>query len=483
MTLTIPMDPAAPVPLHRQVYVYLRDAILEGRLAPGEKVPSTRALSESLGVSRTTVTLGYEQLLSEGYLEAAVGSGTYVSRRLPGDLLPGNDSPGPSDIRIRLSAYGKRVRDAGAFDRRAAALPVNFRHGRADYTRFPMAVWRRLLLRHCRSAQPAMLDYADDGQGYPPLREAIARYLSRARAVRCSAEQVIVVNGSQQALDLIARVLLNPRDTAAVEDPCYGGARRAFESQGARLLPVPVDASGLVVERLQRYARRNPRIVYITPSHQFPTGFVLSLTRRLELLDWVEHTGAVIVEDDYDSEYRYAGHPLPSVQGLEEKGRVLYTGTFSKVLFPSLRIGYIVAPPSLAPVLARAKWLSDRQAPMMEQYALADFIGEGHLERHIRRMRKLYDHRRRVLVAALQRLGRRASVQGENAGMHILVRLHTRCSADEVVNRAAREGAGITSAAEYYIRASHSNEFVLGYANLTDAQIEDGVRRLERAIT
>lgn len=482
VALTIPMDPASPVPLHRQLYAYLRDAILEGRLAPGERMPSTRSLSESLGVSRTTVTLGYEQLLSEGYLETAVGSGTYVSRRLPGDLLPGSGPPDPADIRVRLSMYGKHVREAGPFDRRAPSLPVNFRHGRADYTRFPMAIWRRLLLRHCRANEPAMLDYAVDGQGYTPLREAIARYISRARAVRCTAEQVVIVNGSQQALDLIARVLLDRGDTAAIEDPCYAGARRAFEAQGAQLLPAPVDASGLVVERLKRSAARKPRLVYVTPSHQFPSGFVLSLARRLELLDWAERSGAVIVEDDYDSEYRYEGHPLPSVQGLEEKGRVLYTGTFSKVLFPSLRIGYIVAPRALATVLARAKWLSDRQAPLLEQYALADFIQLGHLERHIRRMRKLYDHRRRVLVAALQRLGPRTTVQGENAGMHILVRLHTRLSADEVVRRAAREGVGITSAAQYYIKARHSNEFVLGYANLTDEQIEDGVRRIARAI-
>lgn len=481
MQLTIPLDPASRNPLHRQLYEYLRDRILARRLAPGERMPSTRALSESLGVSRTTVTLGYEQLLSEGYLETAVGSGTYVSRSLPGDLLPGDEPPEPQEIRVRLSEYGKRLLHAEPFDRTTTPVSVYFRHGRPDYSRFPIAVWRRLLLRHCRANEPAMLDYSDDGRGYLPLREAIARYLSRARAVRCTAEQIVIVNGSQQALDLIARVLTNHGDTVALEDPCYGGARRAFGLQGARILPLPVDESGLMVGRLK--SAKNVRLVYVTPSHQFPSGYVLSLERRLELLRWAEHSGSVIVEDDYDSEYRYEGYPLPSVQGLEEGGRVLYTGTFSKVLFPSLRLAYIVLPMPLVPVFARAKWLADRMAPMLEQYALADFIRLGHLERHIRRMRKLYDHRRRVLVSSLQQyLGKKATVQGENAGMHILVRFHTRFTSEQLVERSAREGVGILSARSYYQKAPHQNEFVLGYANLTDSEIEAGVKRLARAL-
>ncbi len=483
MDLGIPLDHSATIPLHRQLYENLRDRILNGQLDSGEKLPSTRALAEALHISRTTVTLCYEQLISEGYLETSAGSGTYVSRVLLGDLLPG-DKESPKRLHIRLSEYGRHIQNAGSIEAPDSGLPVTFRPGRPDYEHFPMAVWRRLMLHHCRVPQPAVLDYALNSSGYEPLRQAIARYLSRSRGVRCATAQIIIVNGSQQALDMISRLLLDRGDVVALEDPCYGGARYAFESQGARLLPIPVDESGLAVDQLKSNAGKEVRLAYITPSHQFPTGYVLSLARRLELLDWAERSKAVIVEDDYDSEYRYAGRPLPSVQGLEENGRVLYVGTFSKVLFPSLRIGYLVVPENLRDVFSRAKWLADRQAPLLEQFVLTDFIQRGYLERHIRRMRRLYDQRRRTLVTALQQtLGKRVTIQGENAGMHLLVRFHTRWNPKELVKRARKEGVGLVSARPYYIKTKHTNEFVLGYANLNDAQIKDGVTRLAKAVT
>ncbi len=481
MAITIPLDPRLSMPLHRRLYEHLRDQILTGRLAPGERMPSTRALSESLGVSRTTVTLSYEQLISEGYFETVTGSGTYVSRALSEGLGSGDEPETQSQIRVRLSEYGKRLLQREPFIRKEWAFPVSFRHGRPDYSRFPMTVWRRLLLRHCRANQYSMLDYASDGQGYAPLREEISRYISRSRSVRCNAGQIVIVNGSQQALDLVSRTLANQGDTVALEDPCYHGAFRAFESQGLHLRPIAVDESGLIVDRLIKSREKNIRFVYVTPSHQFPTGYVLSLPRRLQLLDWAERNRSMIVEDDYDSEYRYAAHPLPSMQGLEPGGRVLYAGTFSKVLFPALRIGYIVAPESLAPVLARAKWLTDRQTPLLEQYALTDFIRQGFLERHIRRMRKLYDQRRRTLVTELQKhFGSRVSIQGENTGMHIMVSFHIEYSAEEFLRRAAQAGVGMLSARQYYIKAKHTNQFVLGYANLTESEIREGVLRLAR---
>jgi GntR family transcriptional regulator/MocR family aminotransferase len=327
-----------------------------------------------------------------------------------------------------------------------------------------------------------MLDYANS-LGYRPLREAIARYLVQSRAVQCSADQILIVAGSQQALDLVTRILIDRGDQIALENPGYLGARQIFLAQGATLYPLPVDSSGVVVEALWK---RLPEIklVYVTPSHQFPTGAVLSLSRRLDLLAWAELAGALIVEDDYDSEYRYGGRPIPALQGLDHRGLVLYIGTFSKVLFPSLRIGYLVVPPKLIEVFARAKWLSDRQSPLLEQYVLTDFINEGYLERHIRRMRSLYNQRRQKLVQALiDYFGERVTILGENAGMHLMVRLSTPLSDKAVISRAAAMGVGLVSARRYYLENECSGEFILGYADLREPEIEIGVQRLATALS
>jgi GntR family transcriptional regulator/MocR family aminotransferase len=304
--------------------------------------------------------------------------------------------------------------------------------------------------------------------------------------VRCAADQVIIVNGSQQAIDLITKVLIDRGDPVAVENPGYLGARRAFLAQGAKIVPVPVDENGIMVERLESKPSRDAhavKLIYVTPSHQFPTGGVLPLARRLELIRWAENSGAVIIEDDYDSEFRYDGRPIPALQGLAESGNVVYVGTFSKVLFPALRIGYIVVPDALARVFARARWIADRQTPTLEQLALTDFISEGHLERHLRRMRTLYDQRRQALVRALNHFfGGRIQILGENAGMHLMVRLRTDLSDEEVVRRAAAVGAGVVSARLYYLGDAPADEFVLGYAGLSERKIQEGVRRLGKAL-
>ena len=255
-----------------------------------------------------------------------------------------------------------------------------------------MQIWRQIATRHLQS--PNLLDYSSDLLGYKVLREAIAHYLVRSRAVRCEAEQIIIVSGTQQALDLIARLFIDPGDQVVMEEPGYLSARRVFQSQGAEILPISVDSSGLMVEQLQSIENLVVKLVYTTPSHQFPTGAILSLPRRLELLAWARQRGAVIVEDDYDSEYRYGEKPIPAMQGLDQNDSVIYIGTFSKVLFPALRIGYLVVPPGLAKIFAQAKRLVDRHSPLLEQCVLADFINEGHLERHLRRMRTLYSQRR-----------------------------------------------------------------------------------------
>jgi GntR family transcriptional regulator/MocR family aminotransferase len=487
MEIAITLNHQSPRPLHRQLYDEMRQSILRGRLAAGERVPSTRALARSLGVSRATVTQSYEQLISEGYLQTAVGSGTSVSAELPDELLEARPAKTVRPVAaakrssVRLSAYGARLREI-VREPAEPAEAISFKYCRPAVDQFPMEAWRRLLLRHYRAGDSMLLDYADDGCGQRPLREAIAAYLARARAVRCGADQVIVVNGSQQALHLIAQVMLDRGDAVILEEPGYLGARHAFQLQGARIRSAPVDDAGIVVDRLPT---RPVKLAYVTPSHQFPTGAVLSLQRRLELLAWAETQGALLVEDDYDSEFRYGGRPIPTLQGLDQSDAVVYVGTFSKVLFPSLRIGYVVAPPSLAGVFERAKWLSDRHTPIVEQLALADFIREGHLERHLRRMRMLYDTRRQALVRALnERFGERVTILGENSGMHLMIRLRSGFGNAEVIRRAARAGVGLNDARIYYLGrlGGGEGEFVLGYASLSERKIHEGIKRLAKAI-
>ena len=475
--------------LHGQLYDELRRAILTGRLKAGERVPSTRELARSLGVSRATATLGYRQLVAEGYLRPAAGSGTFVSGELPDELLKARPVAGRRPLApapqarapVALSRYGASLADPAPLEPPEHDAPINFRIGRPALDEFPLHVWRRLTGKHCRARQRGLLDYADGSQGYAPLRAALAGYLRQARAVVCDADRVVIVNGAQQALDLIAKLLIDRGDRVAVENPGYLAARRVFAAQGAELLPVPVDDSGLVVDSLVRSSRRAVKLAYVTPSHQYPTGAIMPLSRRLELLAWAGKTGAVIVEDDYDSEFRFGARPVPALQGLPGGESVIYVGTLSKVLFPSLRLGYLVVPPSLAPVVARAKWLADRQTPTLEQMVLADFITEGYLERHLRRMRTLYDGRRRALVRALAtQLGDRVTILGGAAGMHLMIRLRGVGDGDDVVRRARAAGVALINARHCYVgdeRAPHG-EFILGYAGLGERRILEGVRRL-----
>jgi GntR family transcriptional regulator/MocR family aminotransferase len=495
MELAITLDHSMAQPLHRQLYEELRGAILDQRLKPGERVPSSRTLARSLRLSRATVTQSYEQLISEGYLQAIVGSGTTVCTELPDELLrtspvrasasrPQTESATPA--KIKLSQYGVSLNDSVPLEPPEPDLPLNFKSGRPALEEFPMLQWRRLLLRHCRENNVDLLDYSTNPDGLPELREAITGYLARSRAVRCKAGQTIIVNGSQQAIDLITKLLIDRGDTVAVENPGYLGARRAFLAQGAKLLPVPVDENGIITERLDASPASKAhlvKLIYVTPSHQFPTGGVLPLARRLELIRWAENLGAVIVEDDYDSEFRYSSRPIPALQGLAEGANVIYIGTFSKVLFPALRIGYVVVPESLAHVFARARWIADRQTPTLEQLALTDFINEGHLERHLRRMRTLYDKRRQTLVRALNHhFGDRVEILGENAGMHLMVRLRTLFDDQEVMQRAEGVGVGLVSARLYYLGQAPADEFVLGYSGLSERRIQEGVRRLAKAV-
>jgi GntR family transcriptional regulator/MocR family aminotransferase len=480
------LDSSVEAPLQKQLYEQWRGAVLTGRFAPGARVPSTRDLARSLGVSRTTVTHAYEQLIAEGYLEAAHGSGTYVCAALPEEMLrpalPNDGRPASvgGELRFRLSRYGRELRERPGYFRSHPRGTISFTNWLPDLNHFPVALWARLVARAARHADIGSFDYDSRSLGYAPLRREIARYLAVSRAVRCEPDQVIVCNGSQQALDLCARILVDRGDSIAVEDPGYLGARQIFLSHGARLRPIPVDEDGMMTNRLRRM---RPKLVYVTPSHQFPAGSSMTLARRLELLEWARGSGAVILEDDYDSEYRFDGKPSPSLQGLSAGAPVIYLGTFSKVLFPGLRLGYMVAPRGLVPVLERAKWVADRQCPILEQAVLASFLADGHLERHIRRMRVIYARRREVLEQALlEEFGDRVRILGAQAGMHLMAEFQTQLSEEDVVRRSLAEGVVVASARPYYLSPVKERRLVLGYAPVGERSLREGVRRLKRAL-
>ena len=439
--MLLKLDGAGPLSL--QLYQALRRAILQGKLAPGARLPSTRTLAGEMGLSRNTVLLAYEQLLSEGYAVGRHGSGTYVPSELPDDVAslvrpPEGLVAAPArQSAPALSRFGRTVRNWNvtwaAPDR---SVPYDFRYGRPNLD-FPRATWRRLLGRQLRKLSNRDLDYGPPA-GSPELRAAVARYLQGSRGVRCSADQVVIVHGSQQAMDLATRVLLDPGDTVLLEEPFYPGARGVFLAAGMRVVTAPVAADGIDLGELGPAGQR-ARLAYVTPSHQFPTGAIMSVTRRLALLAWAEDAGAYVIEDDYDSEYRYGGRPIEALQGLDRAGRVVYVGTFSKLLFPALRLGYAVVPEALVKPFVAAKALADTGGATLEQLALADFIREGHFERHIRRSRIVNGAHRAALLEAIERhLGDRVEVSGANAGLHVLVWLQPHPGAPVGAARAPR---------------------------------------------
>ena len=481
----ISLESSSGAPIYRQLYDGVRRAILSGLLPAGTRLPSTRTLAAGLGISRTTVVTAFEQLLAEGYLEGKVGSGTFVAKYLPDDLLsvafkvdrkfrPARSGRGLSGRGTLLAATRTTaVRDRGS--------PRAFRPGVPALDEFPDAAWRRISRKVWRRPSGELLGYGDPA-GYRPLREAIAGYLGASRAVRCVPEQVIVVSGSQQALDLAARVLLDPGDRVWVEDPGYMGARGALSGAGARLVPVPVDGEGLGVA--VGVAREpDARLACVTPSHQYPLGVTMSLGRRLELLGWANRSGAWVVEDDYDSEYRYTGCPLEALQGLDSEGRVLYIGTFSKVLFPALRLGYLVVPSDLIDAFVSARELTDRHPPTVDQAILAGFIAEGHFMRHLRRMRALYAERQAALIEeAARELPGLLDVNPAAAGMHLVGWLPEGADDREASRRAADLGVEAPPVSLYGSVSGGRGGLMLGYAAVGDREMRGGVRRLASAL-
>lgn len=465
-------------PMFQQVYQRLREAILSGTLRAGEKLPSTRDLAEQLGISRTVVLLAYDQLLAEGYAVGRGGSGTYVT----GDVKIGRMTASEKLVPVKLSSFGSAA--AGAWTRMnfplrlEHPLPYDFSYGRSDVSTFPFEMWRRMLSRCARRASVAELDYGPAG-GSPALREAICNHLRRSRAVVCDPDQVIVVNGSQQALDLIARVLFREDERVVVEDPLYQGTTEVLRAAGVRLIPVTVDRDGLDPAKVPQ----GTRIVFVTPSHQYPSGAILPLARRLALLEWAQRNNGIIVEDDYDGEFRYEGHRLESLQGLDREGRVIYIGTFSRTVFSALRIGYLVAPKNLVTAFAAAKWLCDRHTATLEQETLAEFISSGMYERYLRRVRRRNASRRDALLEAIRKhLQDRAEATGDEAGAHLVLWPRSRVSEDEVVAGAAARGVRVYGISGYYVRKPSRTGIILGYSRLTEREIREGVRRLGEVI-
>jgi GntR family transcriptional regulator/MocR family aminotransferase len=489
----IAVDRKAAKALHTQIYDAYRTAIVTGSLRPRQRIPSTRVLATELGVSRFPVLNAYAQLLAEGYFESRVGAGTVVSSLLPDQLTssgparsgPGSSgSPSSGSTNARFAAAGSGPRQVARHPNLRGVQrlpwlrgPGAFGVGQVAADQFPLHVWSKLVARRCRTMDAASFHYGDQ-TGFKPLRETLASYLRTARALHCEAEQVMIVAGSQQALEISARVLLDPGSSVWVEEPGYRLAQDAFALNGCSLVPVPVDGEGLDVAA---GIRRCPeaRAAFVTPSHQYPLGATMSASRRFQLLEWAQAGGSWVIEDDYDSEYRYESLPIASLQGLDAGARVIYVGTFSKVLFPALRLGYIVIPPDLVDAFLTVRRAMDLGPPSFFQEVLADFIGEGHFARHIRRMRVLYRERRSALVDSIrEELGTMAEVLGGEAGMHLTVTLPTSFRDVEISERAARENLWIWPLSPNYLGEATRSGFILGFGSTDVAEIPRSVRKL-----
>jgi GntR family transcriptional regulator/MocR family aminotransferase len=472
------VDRAKDAPVFRQIYLQLRSAILSGTLRPGTKLPSTRELAAQLGVSRSAVVSAFEQLLAEGYASGKKGAGTYIASDLP---EPFAAIHGRRKRPVSAAKAAASSREPGGFvDVTTQSDERPFNLGRTLVDARTAELWRKLSARSLRSFGRHHLGYADP-HGMFELRKSVCDYLQAARAVRCEPEQVVITAGTQQALDIVIRVMQGPDKDVWIEDPGYSLTRLALVAAGAKVCPIPVDQHGVnVTEGIRRAPKA--RAVFITPSHQFPKGVALSMARRLELLAWARESGAWIVEDDYASEFRYGGRPLASLQGLDEAERVIYIGTLNKALFPGLRMGYAVVPPSLVRAFVSARYLMDRQPSSLCQAVVAAFMEEGHFAAHIRRMREIYRSQRDALVAALRRrLGDHLTVDPPDQGMHLVAYMRRGLS-DVTVERAGREHGVIVGAmSRLYVEAPAQSALMLGFSGYPRQIIAPAIARLAQA--
>jgi GntR family transcriptional regulator/MocR family aminotransferase len=487
------LNRAAPEPFYRQVLRLMQQAILTGQLPPGTKLPSSRTLSGELGIARNTVLHVYDQLTTEGYVISTTGSGTYVADTRPdsaavnarttelasepvglGARVP---DPNPRE-RDDLSTRGRRLIDqAGVSLKQWGA----FMPGVPDVAEFPARTWSRLQAKLWKEANPDLLTYAPGG-GYRPLRRALSDYLRVARSVNCTPDQIIITTGIHQSIDLAVRLLTDVGDRAWVEEPCYWGVRSVLQSSGITLVPVPVDAEGL--NPREHDLQNPPRLALVTPSHQYPLGMVMSLARRRTLLEYARNHNVWIIEDDYDSEFRYGSRPLASLQGLDDAGQVIYVGSLGKMLFPGLRIGYMIAPEHLVDTFRTGVAELYREGQLMQQAVMTDFIMDGHLTSHVRRMRALYGERRQILIDAITaRFGNELPVMGDEAGLHLVLGLPDHSNDRTVAAAAYDAGVIVRPLAAYYSDESPARRgLLLGYACVANDKIGPAFDTLARVI-
>ena len=504
---TLPLnlrEPKPGTPRYRWLYEELRAAILGGHLLPEMRLPATRELAAQYGLSRPTIVAAFEQLRAEGYVQGKVGSGTYVTQTLPDELLQTSRTSNSQQTigsKIRLSRYARRLRQIRKNfadrapqnrlpERHPRAVPLRgsrsrparaFRGGEPALDAFPADLWAQVAARRLRRVSTNLLA-GGEALGYRPLREAVAEYLNTSRGVKCSPDQVLIISGVQEALDRVAHLVLDPGDSVWMEEPGYPGAASTFHAVGAKICPVPIDAEGLDLKTGQHRCPQ-PRLVYVTPAHQFPLGVTMSLPRRLSLLEWARRSKTVIFEDDYDSEYRYSGRPVPALQGLDRAGVVIFAGSFTNVLFPALRLGYVVVPHNMVDIFAAAESVSTHHPPLIEQAVLCDFIREGHFARHVRRMRELYAERLQVLVEAAQaQLKGLLELVNIEAGLRTVGWLQGKISGERAAQAAADRNVEVVPLSRYAYGRIHRQGLVLGFAAVDAKELRRGVEDLARAL-
>lgn len=484
--ITLNRDENAEAPLFRQIYLEMRNAILTGKIRTGARLPSSRELAIDLGISRNTILAAYAQLIAEGYIESIGGSGTFVAGVLPEEMLQSRPSSPPPENnhsqRRLLSTRGKTLEAVSPdIGEQAFGKLLPFRSSTPDPLSFPFSVWSRLLNRHSRTPSSDLLGY-NYPAGYPRLREVIADYLNSTRGVRCDASQIIIVSGAITAFEIIVQMLLDPGDTVLIEDPGYFGIRGVCLRASVKISPIPIDDEGASITAVRK--NKKAKLLYITPSHQYPLGVTMSLNRRLELLEWARQNKTWIIEDDYDGELRYSGRPIPSLQGLDKDGLVIYCGTFSKVMFPSLRVSYFVAPPGMAPPLIKGRILTDMHSSTIIQATLADFIEDGHFLRHLRRMRKLYAERQSYLIDCVNtELKGKLEIEKSDAGMHLIGWLPPNIDDKEVAQAAWDHGVVVDALSSLALRPLRRKGLVLGYTAFNKKIICAGIRHLRMALT
>jgi GntR family transcriptional regulator / MocR family aminotransferase len=476
-------------PLHKQIYDGYRTAIAVRSLRAGQQIPSTRDLSRELKISRIPVLTAYAQLLAEGYFETRVGAGTFVCSSLPDQPARG-ETNGNGRGRVAAAKSGPR-----RISKRAQLMPKHvidpwlrgvgaFGLSQPAYDQFPTQIWSSLVTRHSRVKGAPALHYGGP-MGFEPLREAICVYLRTARAVKCDPSQVMIVSGSQQALEISSRVVLDRGDAAWIEEPGYWLTRSVLKGAGAKMVPVPVDAEGLNVAAGMKM-RRKARAAFVTPSHQYPLGVTMTASRRMHLLDWAQRADAWVIEDDYDSEYRFENMPIASLQGLDSHSRVIYIGTFSKTLFPSLRLGYLVVPTDLVERFVAVRHALDLTPPYLQQAVLNDFMREGHFARHIRKMRSLYHERRTALVESLEKeFGGEMEIWGAQAGMHLVAELpeDQEWNDVEIATAAAAKKLWLWPLSPAYIGEKKRRGFILGFGNVEAGEIGAAVKVMRGVVS